>query len=293
MRWYINRTGNAEGPIDDAAVVGMIQRGELQATHYLCQEGAQEWQPASAHPSFAQASAPAAPAPQQQYAPQQHSPQPQPHSPQPQAFGQPPAPQYGQPQSDPFGQAAAGVNDAANAFAGALGGAGGQQLVAPGAAAPGEGFFEQAEARNEPPSDAAKNAAGMAHLMGAAGVFLGCWLCGLGGVLGAFVGNILYKEQPKSPFALFHINQALVFQGGLYVVNLVLAVFIWAITFGVSFVSTTVASLLSLLYIINGLLWMVSVILPVLKAGKAKRGEWTEYPVFGAKVKNMKAPILK
>ncbi|MBX3274402.1 MAG: DUF4339 domain-containing protein [Sandaracinaceae bacterium] len=285
MRWYLNRTGTAEGPFDEPTIVGMIGRGEIMPNAQICAEGAQAWQPLSAHPPFAQPAAP--PQPQFQAAPQQ---------PQAQAAPYQPAPQQQQFEQAAH-QVAGGVADAANAFAGAVSGPGG--LVAPqfgGApqmAAPGEGFFEQAKARNEPISEEAKKAASMAHLLAAGGVFLGCWACGLGGVLGAFVSNMLYKESPKSPFAQFHINQAFQTQLVLWGANLAIAIVVNVLSFGLGMISPTLGSLVSFLGILNALLFFAAIVLPLLQFGKAKNGEWSEYPMFGGRVMRAKSPMLK
>lgn len=57
MRWFLNRSGQAEGPLEEAALVASIERGEVPPTSQICQEGTQAWQPLLSHPPFAQASA--------------------------------------------------------------------------------------------------------------------------------------------------------------------------------------------------------------------------------------------
>lgn len=57
MRWFLNRSGQAEGPLEEAALVESIRRGEVPPTAQICAEGSQSWQPLLAHPPFAQASA--------------------------------------------------------------------------------------------------------------------------------------------------------------------------------------------------------------------------------------------
>ncbi|MCB9597666.1 MAG: DUF4339 domain-containing protein [Sandaracinaceae bacterium] len=282
MRWYINRTGNAEGPFDEPTILGMIGRGEVQPHHQICVEGQQAWQPLTSHPPFA--------------------------NPPPAAgggggFGQPPAQGgFGQPPAQDFGAAAnqaanqfgAAANDAANQFGGAANAlAAGQAPGFTSSAAAGEGFFEQAKARNEPISEEAKKAAGMAHLLGAGGVFLGCWLCGLGGVAGSFLGNVLYKEQPKSAFAQFHINQAVQFQLAVWGTNIVVAILSNVLSFVGSMIHAYVGMAFSALSLINLVLFAAAVILPFLQYGKAKNGEWSEYPVIGARVMRAKSPMIK
>jgi hypothetical protein len=259
MRWYINRTGTAEGPLDEPTIVGMIQRGELSSAHMICPEGGQSWQPLPSHPPFAHASS--APSAQVHAA---------------------------------ADQVASGVTDAANAFAGAVNAPGSSAaLSAPSGAAPGEGFFERAKAEGQPPSDAAKAGAGMAHLLAAGGAVIGCWLCGLGGVAGAFVGSVMYKEQPKSSFALVHMNQALVFQGVCWAANLVLAIVFTGLRIVGGMIFDLLGTALSLLHLVNLAIFAAAVILPFLQSQKAKAGEWSEYPKIGAKVLGLKSPILK
>lgn len=61
MRFYLNRTGQNEGPLEEAAIAAMVQRGEVPPTAYICPEGGSAWQPVSSHPAFAPK--PAAPSP--------------------------------------------------------------------------------------------------------------------------------------------------------------------------------------------------------------------------------------
>ena len=62
MPWYLNRGGPAEGPLEEQAIVQMIQSGQLREG-YVCVVGSDQWMPLAAHPPFAQAlAAPAAPA---------------------------------------------------------------------------------------------------------------------------------------------------------------------------------------------------------------------------------------
>ena len=54
MRWFLNVNGQNSGPYDDAAVVQMIQAGQLTAA-WICKEGGNDWVALGAHPPFAQA----------------------------------------------------------------------------------------------------------------------------------------------------------------------------------------------------------------------------------------------
>jgi len=56
MRWFLNRTGQYEGPFEEAALADMIRRGEVPAAAQVCAEGASEWKPLLSHPPFAGAS---------------------------------------------------------------------------------------------------------------------------------------------------------------------------------------------------------------------------------------------
>jgi len=56
MRWFLNRTGQYEGPFEEAALADMIRRGEVPPTSQICAEGASEWKPLLSHPPFAGAS---------------------------------------------------------------------------------------------------------------------------------------------------------------------------------------------------------------------------------------------
>ena len=283
MRWYINRTGTGEGPFDEPTILGMIGRGEVHSGHQICVEGQQAWQPLGAHPPFGQASA--GPAPQVQAAANEF------------AGGV----QAAANQAAPVAQeVAGGMHDAANQVAAGFGSAGAAlanpqapQFSAPSEAAPGEGFFEQAKASGQPPSEDAKKAASMAHLLAAGGSFVGCWACGLGGVIGAFVGNMLYKEEPKSPFALFHINQALQLQIAIWLVNIVTAIIFVVLRIVGGMIFDVLGLVLGFLHLFNLVLWLAGVVLPFLQSGKAKNGEWSEYPMIGARTMRAKAPMLK
>lgn len=279
MRFYINRTGNAEGPHDEATIVGMIQRGEFSQGH-ICVEGGQAWQPLNSHPPFANALAGGgaqvnAAAHQVAAGFGQAA----------NAFGQavhqatapaqPQQPQFGQPQHSPQPQAPI--------------------VTAPSAAAPGQGFFEQAKNSGAPISEEAKAAAGNAFLFSGAGAFATCGFAG--GVVGAFVSNVLYKEQPKSPFTLFHVNQALVMHGIVFVLNLVTWPIIVVVGGIIATILANIATPLALLtylcYLLPLALWLGAIGLSLMTMGKAKRGEWAELPLVGKRVMGLKSPILK
>lgn len=318
MRFYISRGGNSEGPLDEQVILAMIARRELDRQAYICAEGAQAWQALDSHPPFATALAGPAPQPQA-FAPQpQAFQQPQPQAfaqpqqpqsfgqPQPQSFGQPqqqafgqPQPQqaFGQPQQQSFGQQpsfssqanqAAGqaskeLNNAANAFGNAFGSP---------SAAPGEGFFEKARAQSQgqPIPESAKAAAGQAHLFAAAGALLTCgtW----GGLAGAFVASMLYKDQPKHPYALYHINQALVFQAATFIVMVAASTIVYMLRFVGVMIADILGLVFALLHVINLAIWAGSIFLAFTQSNKAKAGEWSEYPKIGKWVLGRAKPFL-
>src|SRR5262245_60129609 len=51
MTWWLNRTGQPEGPYEEAQIVHMIQSGQLRAGN-VCPQGSQAWTPLEAHPGF-------------------------------------------------------------------------------------------------------------------------------------------------------------------------------------------------------------------------------------------------
>jgi hypothetical protein len=317
VRFYISRGGNSEGPLDEQVILAMIARRELDRQAYICAEGAQAWQALDSHPPFATALAGPAPQPQafapqpqafQQPHPQAFAQPQQPQSfgqPQPQSFGQPQQQAFGQPQQQAFGQPqpqafgqpqqpsfssqanqAAGqaskeLNNAANAFGNAFGSP---------AAAPGQGMFEQAKAQGQPIPDSAKAAAGNAHLFAALGVILACgpW----GGWLGAVASYFLYKDQPKHPFALYHINQAMVFHAA----SAVLMITLGGVVNIIIRIAVNIADILGLiasgLYLLPLAVWIGVIVLSFGQRTKSMNGEWSEYPKAGKFVMGRAKPFL-
>lgn len=51
MSWYLSRGGAVEGPLEEQAIVSMIQSGQLKEGN-VCAVGSQEWKPLAAHPPF-------------------------------------------------------------------------------------------------------------------------------------------------------------------------------------------------------------------------------------------------
>ena len=52
MRWFLNRTGQFEGPLDEAEIVRLLGAGEVPDTAQVCREGSSGWIPISEHPPF-------------------------------------------------------------------------------------------------------------------------------------------------------------------------------------------------------------------------------------------------
>ncbi|MGE0788386.1 MAG: GYF domain-containing protein [Sandaracinaceae bacterium] len=61
MRWYLSRGAQTEGPLDEAALLDAIRRGEVPPTAQVCAEGTQTWKPLLAVPELAMAVASAKP----------------------------------------------------------------------------------------------------------------------------------------------------------------------------------------------------------------------------------------
>ncbi|MCC7541423.1 MAG: DUF4870 domain-containing protein [Deltaproteobacteria bacterium] len=152
-------------------------------------------------------------------------------------------------------------------------------------AAPQQGGqpFLEAKNGNYPISEDAKQAAFYAHLFGALGALIFC-----GSILNAVAPMIalaMYKEHPKNPFAQFHIQQAVFFQG-VIVVCTVVAYILWVIigmiTCGIGYFIP-----IPLIPILVGLIYGLVV------AFKAKNGEWAEYMMVGKNVMETRSPMFK
>jgi hypothetical protein len=68
MAWWLNRTGQPEGPYDDAQLLQLIGSGQLRGGH-ICQQGSHAWTPIEQHPVFGPAIARGGAAPPPAYAP--------------------------------------------------------------------------------------------------------------------------------------------------------------------------------------------------------------------------------
>ncbi len=154
----------------------------------------------------------------------------------------------------------------------------GGQPGAPGSAPPG--YFAQAAARWPPPSEEDKQHAFFAHLFCA---LLNLFCCGF---IFPFAGALipLGMTKTKHPFLMFHINQSVLFQGGLYLINIVL------------YVAGAIGNICLvgwLLYPFNAILVLLAAVYPIIIGLKAKDGEWAKYAVVGDKVLAMQSPPFK
>ncbi len=142
--------------------------------------------------------------------------------------------------------------------------------------------FAAAKATGYPPNDNDKEAAFYAHLFGALANVL---FCGLAvPVVAPLIALAIKKE--RGPFALYHINQAMVFQGVLFAANVVLAIVI-------SIVALFTCGIGGVLFVLNGIPPLIGLVYGIVVALSAKEGQWSEYAVIGPKVLNMKSPLIK
>lgn len=185
-----------------------------------------------------------------------------------QGYGQPQQQQgYGQPQQQQWQQP---------------GQQGWQQPGGPPPQPAGQPFIEARNA-NYPISEDAKQAAFYAHLFGALGAIVFC-----GTVLNAAAPCIalaLYKEQPKSPFAQFHIQQAVFFQGIIVVATIVSYIIWWIFSMVTCGIGIFIP--IPLIPILVGLIYGLVI------AFKAKNGEWAEYAMIGKNVMETRSPMFK
>lgn len=160
-----------------------------------------------------------------------------------------------------------------------------QQGWQQGAAPPPAGGqpFLEAKNANYPLTEDAKQAAFYAHLFGALAAIIFC-----GTLLNAaapLLAMALYKENPKSPFAMYHINQAFIFQG-VIVVATIIGYVLWYI---LMIVTCGIGAFIPV-FIIPPL---VGLIYGLVVAFKVKNGEWAGYAVIGEKVLATKSPMFK
>lgn len=154
-----------------------------------------------------------------------------------------------------------------------------QQAPQPGG---GDTPFASAKASGYVPSDEEKQQAFYAHLFGALGTLV---LCGTGlHLVGPLVPMFMAKQ--RTPFLMYHVNQAFWFQVGLFALNAVLAIIF-------TILAMVTCGIGSFLFILNGIPVLVAIGYPVLVGMKAKEGEWSEYAVVGAKVLAQKSPVFK
>lgn len=122
----------------------------------------------------------------------------------------------------------------------------------------------------------------------------------LGAVVGLFTTGVIFPAMAptlvlvfrasRHPFLLFHINQAMWFQG---IISLLLALN-WVVFF-IGYLATCgigALVLFPLCLILHGGLWLVSVILPVIVAVGARKGHWSRYPIIGDMVLDQASPLV-
>lgn len=130
------------------------------------------------------------------------------------------------------------------------------------------------------PTEAEKEAAFHAHLLGGLGALV---LCGM--VFPVVLPLVPYSQaNEKTPFMLYHVNQAVIFQAGAFVLNMALA------TVGGILALVCVGYLLLMLIPI---VWLISAIYPISIAFAARRGVWVEYPIIGRNVLDVWNPLFK
>jgi uncharacterized membrane protein len=117
----------------------------------------------------------------------------------------------------------------------------------------------------------------------------------LGAIVGIFTAGLLLPvlattlvlviNTSRSPFVLFHVNQAAWFQAFVSLVAIVAGVAFVVLYF----VTCGIALILLPLALIP---WSLSVLLPLWVAYRAYRGEWADYPVIGDYVLDQESPFV-
>lgn len=137
-------------------------------------------------------------------------------------------------------------------------------------------------AAGQPISSEDRTHAAAAHLLGAlVGIFTAGFLLP---ILAPTLVLVINKS--RSPFVLFHVNQAAWFQvlvSAAAGVGVVLFLVLYFVTCGMGL-------LLLPLAIVP---WAISVILPVWVAFGAQRGDWTPYPLLGEWVLDQESPFVE
>lgn len=142
------------------------------------------------------------------------------------------------------------------------------------------GPFAAAKAAGVIPSEDERQYAFYAHIFGTLGLLFTA-SSGLH-LLAPLVPLLMTKE--RTPFMMFHVNQSLWFQGVLLILNVIVGVTAFILTF---------FCIGWLLFPINGLLVLTALIYPIFVALRAKNGEWAEYAVIGEQVLQQKSPVFK
>ena len=137
-----------------------------------------------------------------------------------------------------------------------------QQYQQPPAPAMGDTPFASAKAAGYVPTDEEKQQAFYAHLFGALGTLV---LCGTGlHLVGPLVPMFMAKQ--RTPFLMYHVNQAFWFQVGLFALNAILAIIFTVL-------AMVTCGIGSFLFILNGIPVLIAIGYPFLVGMKAKELE--------------------
>lgn len=148
------------------------------------------------------------------------------------------------------------------------------------------GPFRQAMQSGAQPSDEDCRYALYAHLLGA---IVGLFTTGV--IFPAMAPTfVLLFQTSRHPFLLFHINQTMWFQA---IISLALAG-MWIVFMIIYFLSCGIGGLLLLpvFLVVHLVLWLLSVVLPLVTMLGARRGEWSRYPFIGDMVLDQESPLV-
>lgn len=146
---------------------------------------------------------------------------------------------------------------------------------------PGQSWYWTVAQTAGPPSEDDKEKAFYAHLFPA----IASLLC-LGAAIHIALPLIARQMTPsKHPFLLFHVNQSLMFHGGLFVANIVLGIIFYI-------VAIVTCGVGGFLFLINLSIPFVSCFYGLYLAFRAKDGAWDQYLLAGSKVWSMNKPMV-
>lgn len=148
------------------------------------------------------------------------------------------------------------------------------------------GKLRQAQAAGGPIEQGEREHALYAHLLGAV---VGLFTTGV--IFPAMAPTlVLVFRSSRHPFLLFHINQAMWFQG---LISLFLALN-WVV-FLIGYLATCGIGALVLFPVcalLHAVMWLVSVVLPIVVGFGARDGKWTRYPIIGDMVLDQASPLV-